>query len=130
LLMILEGLKMFFWESTNIGFVAYPDRLASLYDSVVLNWGLSFGMALLTAAAVVFAFRYTWRKRREIVGTAQNPEEPAVILFCAVLLIAPFIGLHSFFLVLKRYVLILAPLYLTLIVFFFQTASANFKKRP
>lgn len=120
---------MFFWESTNIGFVAYPDGLAGLYDSAALNWGLSFGMALLTAAAVIFAFRYTWRKRREIFGTERDPEEPAIILFCVILVLTPFIGLHSFFLVLKRYVLPLAPLYLALIAFFLQTTSASIKKR-
>jgi len=100
LLTLVESVKMFFWESTRIGFVSYPNWLQRIYDIKFLNDALRFFMSLVTMAAVA-ALWYS----------ALNPKK-SPLGFLLGLMIFLYIFFFSFFFILTRYALPIAPLYL------------------
>jgi hypothetical protein len=100
LLTFVEGLKMFFWESTKIGFVGYPDWLQKIYDVKLFNNGLRFFVSLISLIAVVSLWLEALRPH------------PSPIGFIVSVLISLYILFFSFFFILTRYALPIAPLYL------------------
>ena len=96
----VEGFKMFFWESTSMGFVAYPDWLSEIYDSKIFNRALTWSVGIVTIIAFFYAFAFL------------NPTTAGIIIFLLI-----YNAAHSFFLVLPRYALPVAPLYIILIAF-------------
>lgn len=106
LLQGLEGLRMFFWESTQIGFVTYPRWLKKIYDIRLLNNTLRFLVALLSLVSVF----WLWI-------TALQKITPAIMRWVA-LLIFTFIFTFSFVSILTRYALPIAPLFLISIAYF------------
>lgn len=107
----IEGLKMFFWETTTIGFVVYPQWLSILYDSAAVNNSLRFFWFFLTAAGLAAACRRVLRR--------ENDPCTAFTSF-ALWLVLLYTALYSFFLILPRYALPLAPVYLLIIALFLQ----------
>ncbi len=95
----LEGLKMFFWESTKIGFVEYPAWLEKIYDMKLLNNALRFLMSLLSLAAWI----RLW---------FAPPKSGSMLASFIRWLILLYILFFAFFFILTRYALPLAPLYL------------------
>ncbi len=100
LLTLVEGLKMFFWESTQIGFVDYPHWLKRIYDIKILNNGLRFLASLVSLMAVVSIWLQAFAPQRNPLG------------FLIGLLVFLYILFFSFFFILTRYALPIAPLYL------------------
>ncbi len=119
LLMGLESLKMFFWESTKIGFVVYPHWLSKIYHFTPFKNGLRLCLAILTVFSLIYTSRWVWSLRRCPSHESQDRESHA-LLFWTLWLIIPFIGMHSFFYVLPRYIFPIVPLYLILISFSLQ----------
>ena len=107
-LTFVEGSKMMFWESTQIGFVIYPTWLMKIYNGWLLKYGLSFGMALLTLLAVLYLIVFTLKQRNDKSQPLLGP---------MVVVILTFIAIHSIFYILPRYAFPLAPLYLVAIAF-------------
>jgi len=108
---LLEGSKFLFWESTHIGFVLYPQWLQNIFDTLWLANGLTLFIGGLMLLAVFFALRQIYRHRRE-----KPNEESAIILFCLWMTFACIVPL-SMTLILKRYFLTLAALFLILIAY-------------
>ncbi len=108
LFMVLEAPKFFFWESTRIGFVEYPPWLLGLFVSPWFKDGLRFCVSLVTMAAFLFVCGWSYRHRRE---------EGTFILLCANWILILATGLYSMFLILTRYALPFAPLFLLNIAF-------------
>lgn len=110
LFMVIESLRMFFWESTQIGFVAYPLLLQHIFDNPIFKDGLRLIISLVTA----FAFIYT------LVMVVKQPlnkiikEHHKDLLLAAIFIIflLCYIGLFSLFSVVTRYALPVAPLFL------------------
>jgi len=100
LLSTVEGLRMFFWESTQIGFVSYPHWLQKIYDIKILNNVLRLALSLLTCIAVI----HLW-------VTAMIPRKSPLVFLIGVLIFI-YIFLFSFVCTLTRYALPIAPLYL------------------
>jgi hypothetical protein len=100
LLTIVEGLKMFFWESTKIGFVSYPPLLQRIYDIKILDNGLRLCVSLLTLIAVFALWAQTLRPAKDHA------------VFLIGLLSFLYIFFFSFFFILTRYAIPIAPLYL------------------
>ena len=117
LFMGLEGLKMFFWESTQIGFVAYPDWLQRLFEFNLFKDGLRLAIFLLTFAAAIYSMTFFWRNQRTLAEVSSEDHQYISTLFFIFFLIFVYIGLHSFFFTLTRYSLPIAPLYLITIAF-------------
>ena len=56
----LNGSKMFFWESTQVGFVTYPLWLQKIYDLKIFDDLLRFSLFLLSLAAVVLIWHQSF----------------------------------------------------------------------
>jgi len=100
LLTFIEGLKMSFWESTQVGFVSYPHWLERIYNIKIFNNGLRFFASLMTMGAVIFLWLITLHPLKNQIG------------FLISILIFLYTLFFSFFFILTRYALPLAPLYL------------------
>jgi len=118
LYMGIEGMKMFFWESTKIGYVEYPKGLTALFDFTLFKDGIRLIMSFLTFIAFLYFSKSVWSKQK-------RTEEQNLLLFCIFVLITNYIAIHSFFFVLTRYVLPIAPLYLITITFFIQNITTK-----
>ena len=113
-LTFLEGFKMFFWESTNIGFVQYPAWLSGVYRHPLLKDLLRGFVSLLTMGGVFFVFGFVWKKKKEIF-LFQNRE--ASTFFFILLLFFLFTVFYSLFTILTRYAFPIVPLYFVCIAF-------------
>ena len=105
----LEGFKMFFWESTQIGFVSYPDWLKRIYDNLVVKNLWRVTISLVT----IYSFFYCIYMFLTNSGPCRDKikrKEVGFILF----LIVSVIGLYSLVHILTRFALPLAPVYLIL----------------
>jgi len=100
LLTLIEGLKMFFWESTKVGFVTYPQTVGKIYNIKLFNNGLRFVAFLFSFIGVLSLWRGNLK-----------PDNPS-LCFLMGLLIFLYILSFSFFFILTRYALPMAPLYL------------------
>ena len=100
LLTLIEGSKMFFWESTQIGFVSYPHWLEKIYSIKILNNGLRFMVSLISLIAVLLLWSQAWKPQKSSIGFLMG-----VLIFLYILF-------FSFFFILTRYALPIAPLYL------------------
>lgn len=105
LLTAVSGLKMFFWESTKIGFVTYPPWLAKLYDTKVFKNALRLVVSAVTMAAMLWTWVLCLRGRA-----------PALLL-CAGALSFLFISFYALFFVVPRDALPIASLYLISIAY-------------
>ena len=128
LLMGLENFKMLFWESTKMEVVAYPDWIERLYGSRTFSYGITFFMALLTFLALLHLSKSLFSLRKAGLSPAGPDDESRILLAWMFLFIVPFLGMHSFFHILPRYILPIAPLYLVLIAFFLQAVKNKIKK--
>lgn len=100
LLTIIEGLKMFFWESTKVGFVVYPPWLQKIYNIKIFDNGLRFFVSMMTMIAVLSLWVEAFKARSSPVVSLIGMLAFLYILF------------FSFFFILTRYALPIAPLYL------------------
>ena len=99
LMYFLEGIKMFFWESTQIGFVQYPHWLSKIYSIKAFNNGLRFFVSLITLLAVVLLWCQTLSPRRTNLG------------FLIAVLVFLYTLSFSFVTIVTRYAMPIAPLY-------------------
>ena len=104
---VCEGLKFFFWESTQIGFVTYPGWLERIYQKNAVRYGVRFVMALLTVLAVSWGAYVLVRPHYDVYGQCVIAWS-LFFIFCTSFF-------YSFFSVLTRYVFPVVPLYLILI---------------
>lgn len=114
----LEASKMFFWESTKIGFVTYPTIIDKIFDWKPLKNVLRFTVFVLTLAALISVVIYLWKRRKKLLNMDALPQERTeIILLSSVFIIFLFIGIHSLFDTVTRYILPITPLYLITIAF-------------
>ena len=112
----LEGIKMFFWESTKIGFVLYPNWLIKVYDFGLFKNGLRLSMFILTVLSLFSLINYFWKNKRELFKAGAQSEAVQTIFFMLVM-IFPFIAMYTCVIVLTRYSFPIVPLYLAGIAF-------------
>lgn len=115
---LMEGLKMFFWESTAIGFVSYPDPLVRIFSYKSFKNALRLFIFMLTFISFFYLLGYSWKKRQTMLENNGSSRE--ILLLFMLLLIFQFIGIHCLFNTVTRYSLPIAPLYLIVIAFFLQ----------
>jgi hypothetical protein len=109
-----QVLRTPFWESTRIGYVAYPAWLEKLYSSGIVKNGLRLLMGTLTFLALGFAIvRFVSQCRRGPTSPDHRPSDPVSAL--VPFIVASFMVLYAPFSVLTRYALPIAPLHLLLI---------------
>lgn len=120
----LEALKMFFWESTKIGFVSYPDWLTHIHDNALVKNALRLFMASATLFSILFTGVRVFKNRRRIYLTDGLHEKYQHLFFLFFFLML-FVGLCALVQTATRYSLPVAPLFIAVIAF---TADAVFSK--
>ncbi|OGX18964.1 MAG: hypothetical protein A2Y04_05135 [Omnitrophica WOR_2 bacterium GWC2_45_7] len=120
----IESTKMFFWESTRIGFVTYPPALNRLFNFSPFKNGLRFIMSFLTMLSFIYLCRRIVIHRKKVF--ASPTPETGILLFIFIQIIG-FIGLYSLFSILTRYAFPIVPLYLILIACMLE-ALLQYKK--
>ena len=116
-LMGLETIKMFFWESTKIGFVDYPPWLTQLYDWIAFKNSIRLFISLLSLLSFFYLLVYILRHLRSVLNlTNENGSVEEMPLFL-LLIIFLHIGLYALFMTIPRFALPIAPLYLVTIAF-------------
>jgi len=120
LLTAMEGSKMFFWEHTRAGLVAYPGWLERLFDFLPFTLTINSLLAILSFLSLIYLIYFLWRKKKGLFDLTKIQDESTTILLPILILMTAYIGLHSLFLIVPRYTYPIVPLYLILIAFFFQ----------
>jgi len=122
---LLEGVKMFFWESTKIGFVSYPDWMTRIHNNGVIKNILRLLVGSITLFATLYSVVHLLRTPREIYARSDTSGERYQCLLFLLLFLALFVGLYAMFAVLVRYSLPIAPLFIAVIAF---VANEKFQK--
>ncbi|OGX37797.1 MAG: hypothetical protein A3C36_03505 [Omnitrophica WOR_2 bacterium RIFCSPHIGHO2_02_FULL_52_10] len=122
---LVEGGRMFFWESTQVGFVTYPAWLSQLFLFAPFKNGLRLITGSLTAAAFFYLFVFICRNKKLLLSTDHGDSEKVQLCFFLFLTIFIFIQLYSFFCILTRYSFPIAPLYILGISFLLQRMAAG-----
>ena len=107
---------MFFWESTQIGYVMYPKGLTKIFTWIPIKNGLRLIMAFLTLLSVIYLIVLFWRKRMDFLKL----ENPLIFLYFSLLFIFSSVGFYSIFIIIARYLLPIVPLYLIIIAYVIQ----------
>ena len=116
MLTLLEYAKMFFWESTQIGFVRYSQWQTKLYASMPFKSALRLIVSLLSMCAFLYTFMTMISNRKNILKAP--PVDERMQIMCVILSIAfCHIALYSIFMTVPRFILPIAPLYLLMIAF-------------
>lgn len=110
-LMAIESLKIFFYETTHIGFVVYPNWLKNIYNNELFNQSLKFFIALLSFISLLYTL-YKLIVVRNLTPITQWGL--AAICF----IIIAFAFLHAPLLIIPRYALPIASLQMILMAFF------------
>ena len=118
LLSVVEGSKIFFWESTQIGFVFYPPGLARVFNWTPFKDGLRFLLALGTILGFAHLAAHSWCARRSLlVAPGQVNATGGILPFAVLFLICAYTGVYALVSVVTRYALPIAPLFLISIAF-------------
>ena len=113
----LEGFKIFFWESTKLGFVIYPTWLTTLYDQILFKNALRLFMAGFSLAGICYLIRMMWRNYRP---DSKMDDGQFIMLFFLLSLIVFYTAVYSLFLLGARYSVPMAPLFLCGIAYLVQ----------
>lgn len=116
LLTAIEISKMFFWESTRLGFVSYPEYLERIFCFKPFNNTLRFLTSVLTCVALIYCMYFLFRKRR----TVFLKDGPDFLILLITIIILLFTVFYSLFMIIPRYILPIVPLYLIICAFFIQ----------
>jgi hypothetical protein len=117
LLNCVDALKMFFWESTKMGFVSYPDWLAKIFDLALLKNSLRLIISCLSFWAFLYLMILTIKKRSPIFNPVGSEKEEFYIPFFIFRIVLAHVLLYSPFNTVGRWALPIAPLYLIAIAF-------------
>lgn len=126
-LMGLESFRMFFFESTQIGFVAYPGWLSRLFEWRPFKDGLRLVVFLAAFFSVIYLLFDVWRKRAQLTHPAKNGNSVVIAFFILVLLFS-YIMMHSLVSTIARFAIPLAPLYLVLIAYGLPEICRNVRR--
>lgn len=111
----LEGLKMFFWESTKIGYVTYPAWLTQLYDTNLFKNGLRLLISFLSLFGFFLCVGLVIRNKLK-------PIQLAFILWFMII----FIAIYSPFFIITRYASVIASLFIICCAYAFNALWGHF----
>lgn len=112
----VEGLKMLFWESSQVGFVAYPAWLIGIFNWLPFRYGLRLVMFILTLFSLIYTISHLWRERKKML----NSPGDSIFLYLCLLFIFSFIASYSISCILVRYIFPIVPLYIIITTFVFH----------
>jgi hypothetical protein len=117
---LVEGGRMFFWESTQIGFVTYPVWLNHVFAFFLLKNGLRLVMGGLTITSFFYLLIFIFKNKNLLLSVNHPNAEKLQLCFFQFLIMFTFIQLYSFFCILTRYSFPIIPLYMLGIGFLLQ----------
>ncbi|MBL8013338.1 MAG: hypothetical protein JNN05_05770 [Candidatus Omnitrophica bacterium] len=121
----VESAKILFWESPpKVYYAVTLDFFENIYNSPWLRFPLRFAMAFICIWAMGSSAIRVWKKRKRIFDTHQISDDHSTALL-TLLAIAAFGLFHSFFLILPRYSLVVAPLFLALVAWQFDSRKTK-----
>ncbi len=120
LLTFFESLKMFFWESTQVGYVFYPKGLENLYHREGFKNGLRLLVSVITVISFLFFLGYLFKNFRKLYDPDFKNRAALSFLFACAIMLFGYIGMHSFFCIATRYAFPIVSLYMILIGLFLQ----------
>lgn len=116
----IDALKMFFWESTKMGFVFYPTWLARIFDITLFKNCLRLIISCLSLWAFLYLTIFSFKKLPQTFNFNINTDKKTCIPSFIFLIIFAHVALHSPFNTTGRWALPIAPLYLIAIAFSIQ----------
>lgn len=125
----VDWLHEFFWESTRIGFVVYPDWLDGVYDRAAFAGSLRMLVGLLSLGAFGYALATVWRNRRYIRQSDLEQGRSLMTLFFCVYLVFLHVTFYSLFFTVPRFSLPIAPVFVMMIALCADRILRNFQKR-
>ena len=114
----LETMKLFFWESTRVGYVIYPPWLARIYDLELFKNCLRLTIFAVTLAAFLGCLLFWIKGKRP------------VMLGWTLFSIAAYAMMHAPFFILTRYAFPVVPAFLICIAYFFEQIHRRERPRP
>ncbi|MCC6759215.1 MAG: hypothetical protein IT395_06290 [Candidatus Omnitrophica bacterium] len=120
LLTALEWTHMFFWETTQIGFVVYPDWLDAVFGCVPFAKVLRFIVGALSLAATLLAVVFLWKNRKDLWAHDGQDKDFVPVLFFAVYVVLCHVTLYSLFAIVPRHAVPIGPALILIIAFVAQ----------
>ena len=116
-LTLLESVKMFFWESTQIGFVEYAPWQTKLYAYTPFKNALRLIMSIVSIAAFLGVITIMLKNKTSLINFVSTNKNHTPIMFFTLLIASCHIIMYSLFMTIPRFILPIAPLYLVIITF-------------
>ncbi|MBN1870868.1 MAG: hypothetical protein JW847_09870 [Candidatus Omnitrophica bacterium] len=116
----LESLKMGFWESTQMGYVLYPQPLNRFFSSAVVKNGVRFLLAILTYFSLFYCGYHVYRRRSRLFCSDTIADVRVQMEFIILIIVVLFTGLYSAYSILTRFALPITVLYMCCIAFTMQ----------
>lgn len=113
----IDWLKMFFCESTKMGFVSYPNWLTKLFNFTPFKNGLRLVVSCLSLFAFLFLVVIVFKNRSVLFSIDTKKGQHIQTYFFTLLIIFLHVSLYSLFDTIPRFALPIAPLYLLTIGF-------------
>ena len=110
-----ESLKIFFWESTKIGFVEYPPWLTKVFASTPLNYLLRSVTALVTLIAFVYFLWKFWMNRADLLSSDGLVRQRAWLGYFLIQFVFLYTAFYSLATIVIRYIFPIVPLFLIMI---------------
>jgi hypothetical protein len=106
---VAESLKMFFWESTQIGTVIYPKWLENIFACMPIKNGIRLLLSFLTFISFIHLITTLLKNKKTILS---SPSTQTSICFMIFTMIVVYIFFYSIVQIIPRYLFTIAPLYL------------------
>lgn len=113
-ILAIEGLKMFFWETTLVQYVYFPQIVFSIYNLAPVFFLFNYIVPIITLVSFIYALMFLWKSRKN----EEDMRRDFVLLM--IIFITIYVGVHSFFYILPRYILPISPLLLILVALFIE----------
>lgn len=114
-----DWLKMFFWESTSIGFVSYPLFISKIYNIGLFKDGLRLFLSLLSLSSFLLLLRFI-KKPLALANLNHLSTQESYLRFTIFIIILSYTSFHALFNTVTRWALPIAPLYLICIGYALQ----------
>ncbi len=115
LLTFAEGFKLIFWESTEVGFVNYPQWLTNIFVNPIAKFGTRLMISLITFISLIMMIKLLWQERKAIYQLSDIDHKKISVILFSLILIVITIALYAPFRTAIRYAFSIVPLYFILI---------------
>jgi len=109
----IEAYRMFFWESTRIGFVIYPKWLTNLYGNHIIKFVIRFVLGFLCLCATFYLTCAVFKKRKKLFVLDDHESLLSTSGLFILIIIFSNVTVHAILAAaVARHALPIAPLYL------------------